>query len=292
MLGVTQRQLRSWEEQDLIAPAESYGFADLLAIRTLAALRKNKVSTARIRQALAALREKLQDVDNPLVELKLFSDGKNVRVQVGRQTMDPVSGQLLLNFDEAELKKLVPFPRKTNQEANQKQRQSQRLQAEQMFQDALDLEQAGAPLEAIEGYRKVLDADPHFAGALVNMGTIFFTARDLDKARDHYRKAIEADPSYALAHFNMGNLCDELGNRPEALLEYQIALRLQPNYADAHYNIALLYQACGQLLRAVHHWKTYLKLDPTSQWTSIARRELDNIYRETVVEGKERKPKP
>jgi tetratricopeptide (TPR) repeat protein len=289
LLDITERQLRGWEKQDLIARREPYGFADLLALRTLAKLRKNKVPTAKIRRALAALREKLQDVENPLVELRLFSDGKNIRVQVGRQTMEPVSGQLLLDFGEAELRKLVSFPGSTDREASAGQRERSRAMADRLFEEALELEQAGAPLEAIEGYRKVLEVDPSYAGALVNLGTIFFTARDLEKAEQYYMKAIEADQTYALAHFNLGNLCDELGKRAEALLRYQTALRLQPDYADAHYNLALLYQAIGQVLRAMRHWKTYLRLDPLSPWASIARRELDKLYRETVVEKKERK---
>ena len=81
---------------------------------------------------------------------------------------------------------------------------------------------------------------------------------------------------------------DEMGDKSAALAEYQTALRLHPTYADAHYNIALLYQAGGQILRAVRHWKAYLKLDPMSPWASIARRELNRLYSQTVVKTKER----
>ena len=101
--GITERQLRSWEKQGLVATSESYGFAELLALRTLAKLRKARVSTVKIRKALAALREKLSDVETPLVELKFFSEGKNVRVQLGRQAMEPVSGQLLLDIFNNEM---------------------------------------------------------------------------------------------------------------------------------------------------------------------------------------------
>ena len=33
--GVTERQLRSWERQDLLAAAESYSFSDLIAVKTI-----------------------------------------------------------------------------------------------------------------------------------------------------------------------------------------------------------------------------------------------------------------
>ena len=30
-------------------------------------------------------------------------------------------------------------------------------------------------------------------------------------------------------------------------------------------------------MKAVHHWRAYLKLDPSSEWSGIARRELDKL---------------
>jgi tetratricopeptide (TPR) repeat protein len=285
LLNVTERQLRSWEKQKLITPAESYGFADLLALRAIVKLRDSKVSPARLRRALSAIREKLQDISNPLVELKVFSEGKSVRVQLGRQTMEPLTGQLVLDFDTPELKSLVSFPR--GPARTPAGIRVNRTSAPDLFQRALDLEKTGEAAEAVKAYLEVVDADPHFAGAWVNLGTLHFSARDFVNAKYYYTKAIEADPQYPLARFNLGNLYDEMGNRTEALAQYQAALSLHPQYADAHYNIALLYQGSGQLLLAMRHWKTYLKLDSTSAWAGIARRELKKLYRETVVDGTE-----
>jgi len=288
LLKITERQLRSWEKQELIEAAAEYGFVDLIALRTLAKLRKNKVPVTKIRRAIAALREKLSEVDNPLVELRLLSEGRNVRVQLGQQVMEPVSGQLLLDFGEEELRKLVSFPGPEAGKATARKREKTRAEAESLFQEALALEQRGATEEAIKVYRRVVEVDAQFAGAFVNLGTIYFTARDLKGAEKCYKSAIEADPQYPLAYFNLGNLYDEFGDRASALMQYQSALKLNPNYSDAHYNIALLFQATGQVLKAVHHWKAYLKLDPGSPWAAIAQRELDRIYRETVVESKKK----
>jgi len=288
LLHITERQLRSWEKQELINAEEPYDFIDLVALRTLLRLRRAKVSSAKIHRAIVALREKLREVENPLVDLRLFSEGRNIRVQLGGQKMEPVSGQLLLDFGEEELRKLVSFPGREAKQAGARERERVRAQADHLFQEALELEQRGATEEACEAYLRVVETDPSFAGAYVNLGTIHFTARDLEQAERYYKLAIEANPQYALAHFNLGNLYDEFGNRADALMQYLSALKLNPNYADAHYNIALLLQSSGQLLKAVSHWKAYLKIDPTSPWAAIARRELDRIYRETVVENKGR----
>jgi len=285
LLGVSERQIRSWEKLGFVPSAEAYAFSDLLALKTLLGLRKNNIPTAQIRRALTALRERLREVQNPLTELKVYSEGKKIRVQFAGAKMESVSGQLLLDFDKAEIEKLMSFPRKSAAE-DKSGAQKKRLEAERWFEKGLDLEQTGAPLaEIVEAYEKAVELDPTSAGALVNLGTVYFNARALRDAERHYRRAIEVDASYPLAHFNLGNLFDEKGDRNKAMGHYQEALKVHPNYADAHYNIALLYQSTGETMKAVRHWKAYLKIDPNSSWAAIARRELLKLRDSTIVRG-------
>ena len=285
-LAVSERQLRSWEKQNFIPASQSFSFSDLLALRTLAALRKNRIPPAQIRNALEAIRLRLRDVRNPLTELKMYSDGRKIQVQFAGRKMEPVSGQLLLDFDQAEISKLLSFPGAGAGEPSPATQNQKRREAETWFERGLELEQAGAPMEEIVlAYEKAAELDPASAGALVNLGTIYFNARNWREAERRYRKALEIDPQYALAHFNLGNLFDERGDRSKALSQYQAALRIHTNYADAHYNIALLYQSMNQPLKAVRHWKAYLKLDPNSTWADIARRELEKLRESTIVRG-------
>jgi tetratricopeptide (TPR) repeat protein len=282
LLDVSERQLRGWEKHRLIPPMERFAFSDLIALRTLIKLRESRISLARIRNAISAVRDRLQGIKDPLKELRLVSDGRRIHVQIGDHSMEPISGQLLFNFDQAELKRLVSFPdpKKTDES------RSRRDSAEKWFQKGLECEQTGAIQEAISAYQSAVGLDPTSAGAWLNLGTIFFNARQFSKAEAHYRRALETDPKYALAHFNIANLHDERGNYELALRHYHEAVRLNPAYADAHYNLALLFQGGGQVMEAVRHWKTYLKLDPNSSWASIARRELDKLRKYTVVSGK------
>jgi tetratricopeptide (TPR) repeat protein len=286
LLDVSERQLQSWEKQKFVSPSGSFTFSDMLALRTLMGLRQNKIPATQIRKALDALRARLRDVHDPLTELKIYSRGKKIHVQFAGQKMEPISGQLLLDFDEAEISKLLAFPGQTARENPVARKHKSRLEAEQWFEKGLDLEQTGAPMEEIiEAYRKASEIDPTSAGALVNLGTVYFNARNWREAERQYRKALEVDPRYALAYFNLGNLYDEQGDRAEALAHYLSAIRFQSNYADAHYNVALLYQSTGQPLKAMGHWKLYLKLDPNSSWAVIARRELAKLKDSTIVRG-------
>jgi tetratricopeptide (TPR) repeat protein len=285
VLGITERQLRGWEKQELVPKLDQYAFSDLIALRSLQRLRASRVPPERIRRAVRALRQKLGGVADPLKELKIVCEGRKVAVLLDGQKMEADSGQLLLNFDRAELNSLLAFPGeaapKERSEAVARQRE-----AEEWFEKGLELEQTGAPLdEIVDAYKKALELDPRSAGALVNLGTIHYHLRQWQDAERCYREALQVDPSYALAHFNLGNLFDETGQRGRALLHYQSALEISPEYADAHYNAALVYQSQGDLMRAVRHWKAYLKLDPNSSWAAIARRELDKLTRATVVNG-------
>jgi tetratricopeptide (TPR) repeat protein len=283
-LGVSKRQLQSWEKQNLLSAGGSFSFSDILALRTLIGLRKSRVSTAQIRKAIQAVRKHLREVENPLSELKIYSHGKKIEVQFAGQKMEPISGQLLLDFDAEEITKLLSFPGQGQSSASQAWKA--RREAEHWFEKGLDLEQAAAPIEeVIAAYLKASEIDPTSAGALVNLGTLYFNAKDWKEAERYYRKAVEVDPEYALAHFNLGNLYDERGDRPAALNHYNAAIRIHPRYADAHYNIALLYQSMGQPLKAVRHWKAYLSMDPGSAWAAIARRELARIKETAILRG-------
>ena len=285
-LGVSKRQLDSWEKQNLLSSGGSFSFSDILALRTLVGLRKSKISAVQIRKAVHAVRRHFREFENPLTEIKIYSQGKKIEVQfAGNKKMDAISGQLILNFDQAEISKLLAFPGQV-EESEAARKMKSRREAELWFEKGLDLEQTGAPAEeVIAAYQKAAEIDPTSAGALVNLGTVYFNARDWRLAEQFYAKAVEVDPEYALAHFNLGNLYDERGDRSSALSHYVAAIRIHPRYADAHYNIALLYQSMGQPLKAVRHWRSYLTLDPSSAWAAIARRELAKIKDAAILRG-------
>lgn len=286
IFNVTERQLRSWERQGLLSEREHFNLTDLVALRSLVGLRKSGVPPAKVKRAVLALREKLQHVADPLTQLRIYSEGNNVRVDIEGRTMEPVSGQLLLNFEEADLRKLLAFP-SARAVSDEERRHKQRAEAETLFEKGLSMERASAPVaDIIAVYEEALHLDPDCTGALVNLGTIYFNARRLDRAEELYRRAIEADPQYALAHFNLANLCDERGRRDQALEHYRIAIELNPRYGDAHYNLALLFQTMGETMNAVRHWQSYLRIDPGSSWSAIARKELEKLKNATIVRGR------
>ena len=278
--GLTERQLKAWEEEALLPPGGSYSFSDLIAIRTILELRGKGFRANKIAEAVASLRRKLEGVQQPLSELRILSDGKKIAVRVAGQRMEAISGQILFDFEASELGGVKDFP--TGKHAMNRLRES-----EAWFQKALALEESGAPVEMIvEAYERVVELNPEAAGALVNLGTIYYRQRKFGEAERYYKDAIKADPAYPLAEFNLGNLYDEQGRLNEAFDHYRRALALNPQYADAHFNLALLCERTGDPLKAVHHWKSYLKLDRSGPWAEIARRQLEQLRRATVIHSR------
>jgi tetratricopeptide (TPR) repeat protein len=277
---ISERQLRSWEREGLIVPSGTYSFSDLIAIKAIAKLREKRIPAPRIARAVESLRRKLGWIKQPLSELGFVSNGKKIVVRVAGQTMEALTGQILFDFDAAELGGLTEFP-------DRKGSRNRMRESEAWFQKGLDTEETGAPVElAIEAYRKALELNPAAAGALVNLGTIYYRQKNFVEAEKHYVQAVVADPGYPLAEFNLGNLYDEQGRVKDAADHYHRALELNPAYADAHFNLALLAERTGESLKAVSHWRTYLKLDPAGQWAEIARRQLDRLRQATVIQSR------
>lgn len=271
--------MRSWEQRGLCERRTEFGFADLIALKTLQKLRENRVSADHIKDSLLALREKLAGIERPLWELRIVSDGRRVAVELPNGRMEALTGQMLFNFEASSLNRVEMLPKPTQLEKTQRVRD-----AEMWFRRGLELEEAGAPMaEAIDAYRSALDLNPEAAGAWVNLGTLSYRQGELEEAESCYRQALRISPNYALAHFNLGNICEELDRLKEAVDHYQIAINLQNSYADAHYNLALVFERQGEPMLAAKHWRTYLRLDPTSPWAGIARQQLRNLL--TIMPG-------
>ena len=286
LLKISESVLETWEGHGFILPVQSYFFRDLVGLKTLAQLRRNRVRPDRIRRILDSLRGRLDHIENPLAELKIFCDGRRISVQVEGGKMEPLTGQLLLDFDRETIRRLLSFPSAPAAQTEALAQSSLRQEAETWFEKGVALEHSGAPSsEVLAAYRQALNIDPTLAGPWLNLGTVYYNQREWLQAEKCYLKALDIRPDYALAHYNLGNLFDETGRGERAIEHYKRALESDPTYADAHYNLALLYQNVSEPLNALRHWRSYLRLEPSGYWAGVARRELTRLRHENVHTG-------
>ncbi len=279
ILRLSERQLVAWQRQGLVPDTLAYSFSDLIALKTIQKLRENRIPLKRIQRSLEALRRKLGEVEHPLTELKISSDGRRILVGYAGATMEPLTGQYLFNFETSRLHASVrafkPAVAGAAGAPSFKDLAYRKQEAEEWFHRGLRLEENPETVEqALEAYRKAIELNPEAAGAYINLGTIYYNLHRLSDAENCYRAAIQIDPHYALAYFNLGNVYDERGDLAQARGYYEQALGIHADYADAHYNLALVYEKMGERGKAAQHWRRYLKLDPASPWAAYARQQL------------------
>jgi tetratricopeptide (TPR) repeat protein len=266
ILGLTEKQLDYWDRLRLVSPRKDlrnrfYDFRDLIGLRTVKQLIEKGVPANRLRRALVALRAKLSQVQAPLAELRVLSDGKDIIVESEGARLEPLSGQFVLNFEIRELGETVRVMTGRN--------------ADEWLATALQCEAEGKTrAEAIAAYDQALCADPRRPDALINCGTLYYEEGNLEKASEYFRRALALDAENALAHFNLGSVLEEVGELEAARQHLRQAVHLDPNYPDARYNLAFICERLGAHAEARPHWQAYVELDPVGPWCSYARQRL------------------
>ena len=98
ILRLLPRQLASWEKAELVAPAESYSFFDLLQVKKVRDLCARKVRPAVIRQSLQAMQKQAAGMENPLLEAGSFTTGHRVAFRHQGRVLEPIAGQFMFDF--------------------------------------------------------------------------------------------------------------------------------------------------------------------------------------------------
>ena len=298
ILDLPEARLRALARAGLLAPQRgphgplSFGFRDLLLLRTTQSLLDSGVPMRRIRAVWASLRDQLA-AGKPLTGISIRSDGDQVVATDGTSSWRPDSGQTVLDFESAGVAvpappdvdpapvtgaappvlSLVPGfaatePRAVTftalDEAPVRPAVEGELTAEQWYDLAVELE-GSSPLEAIAAYQQALELDPGIADAHVNLGRLYQLTGERGRAEAQYRDAVRLSPEDPVPHFNLGVLLEELGRRDEAAHAYGQAVSRDPEFADAHCNLGLLLEAMGRRQEAMRHLMTARELYRTTE---------------------------
>ena len=278
ILQISSHQLQGWERAELIPAQQTYSFQDLGQLRTLRSLREEDVSAASIRHSIVAMKA-VAGMDNPLLEASLVRAGSRLAFRHSGTMVDPIRRQFLFDFDRLSRQPASEGPSPLRRPGAIAGRGLQ-----ERFASAVQAEECGDKQAAIAMYNEILAADPGFAPAYINLGTLYFHLRRYGRAEELYRRATEADPGYVLAFFDLGNVLDELDRPDESITAYREAITLAPRYADAHYNLALAYERKGELRLALRHWHAYVRLDRSGPWADHARGQIRKLLsRETLA---------
>jgi tetratricopeptide (TPR) repeat protein len=314
-MRASERQLSMWERNGLIQASHvpeftpsnrtarndklrhvgqdqqpRYTFADVSALKSLLKLRQGGISLKQLRSFHEKLRTGLSSaaVSRAWNDLQIQTHGKRISVSYQGRRMEPLTGQLLLEFsslrEQPRLRRIDTAP-----QHHRSREAERRARADRLFLAGLRYEeQPETIVKAIRAYRKATELNPRAVGAFINLGTIHYHQGSLEEAEKYYRAALALNPGSALVHFNLGNLLEEQGRWEAAQSYYEEAIRLDSRYPDPRFNLAMIYERLGRHGKACQQWRAYLKLDSESRWAAYAREKLSQIPLRVVPSKKPR----
>jgi tetratricopeptide (TPR) repeat protein len=275
LLGVSEARLRSLDRTAIVSPSgqrgkqRAYTFQDLIALRATRELLAHRVRLRDVARAIGALRQALPRVTRPLQELRIVGDGRRVIVRAEEGSFEPLTGQMVLDFQVQSLRDDVVRMLRPETSA------SRARTAYDTYVEASTLDENPATYDkAEELYARAIRLDPSLAIAYTNLGNIRFRRGDEPGAEELYRRAIEVDPRQPEAHYNLGYVMLERGDAASAAPFFERALEGDPRFADAHFNLAMAFEQLGERAHARPHWKKYLDLEPSGTWADVAREHL------------------
>jgi tetratricopeptide (TPR) repeat protein len=116
-----------------------------------------------------------------------------------------------------------------------------------------------------------------------NMGHLYQSLGDKEKAFFHYLQAEKIDPRFAPACNNRAVLLAEKGQRQEAIRELRQCIEHMPDLAAAHINLGKILLEEKRLDEAIPSLEKSLQLEPTN---AMAWNELGSAYRQKGLLGK------
>jgi tetratricopeptide (TPR) repeat protein len=262
LLGLSEAQVRSQARAGFLTlergPRNSYRFSfrDLVILRTARELAGARVPPRRINHALRNLARHLPS-GRVLTELSISADGARVMARDAAALWNAESEQLQIDFSAAAT--TLPPDGAAWELAERQQDRQDCLTAPQWFDRGESLEDVD-PREAMRAYTQAVALDPALADAHVNLGRLLQLAGRPSEAIEHYRRALQArrDP---VAAFNLGTALEELGRWTPAIAAYEMAIHLDRSFADPHFNLSRLYQLMGRPDTAIRYLREYQRLE-------------------------------
>jgi tetratricopeptide (TPR) repeat protein len=261
LIGVSVRQVHAYVRDGFLAPdvgddgRPRFSFQDVVLLRTAAGLTAARIAPARVKRALARLKQQLP-AGRPLTGVAIAAEGNRIIVRDGGARWNPESGQVLFDFRVAELAEgLTELKPKAPPAAD-----IEAAAGDEWYQIGCGREDEGDADGAIAAYRRAIESDADHVDAHINLGRLLHERGDAAAALQAYETALTLRPGDPLAAFNLGVALEDAGRLDDAAGAYQRAIDADPRAADAHYNLAGVFERLGDRAAALRHLKTYKKL--------------------------------
>lgn len=143
--------------------------------------------------------------------------------------------------------------------------EKERNSAEIHYNLGLQAQQAGNIQEAVNEFKRALEADPENTDAHNAMGILLHLSfRRYDEAVTHYEKALELRPNFSEARTNLANVYLDQGRYDEAIKLYEQVLNdmLYPTPFIAQGNLGWAYFKKGDTAKGLENIRAAVTLNP------------------------------
>ncbi|MDD2696896.1 MAG: tetratricopeptide repeat protein [Candidatus Pacebacteria bacterium] len=151
----------------------------------------------------------------------------------------------------------------------------------------------------IKSFEKAITLEPANPVLHTELGKLYLTSGDSNKARDEWNKAKELKADYTDSSVQLALLSESEGNSEEAIrmmenlvmsypydveaifqlgrlyfnsnrtsdavLQFERVVNLMPNHSNAHYSLAVAYQKQGKTSKAIEEYEKVLELNPGNE---------------------------
>ena len=136
---------------------------------------------------------------------------------------------------------------------------------------ALAYQAAARTDEAIAGFERTLELLPENVKALLNLAEIHYARGERQKAFDYYQRAAKAVPRLPLVHVNLGTLALEMNRLDVAEAALREALALGESRPSLHYNLGVIAEQRGRRAEAAREYRAEVAAYPQAYkaWVNL-----------------------
>ncbi len=134
--------------------------------------------------------------------------------------------------------------------------------ADELFQQARDLQEHGRLIEAAQVLRRIPESHPDHWESLNALAAIALQNGELDEAVILYGTVIDRKPTCAEPYYKRANAANRLGRFENALADYDRAIALDPSHARALCNRGAVLERLGRREEALNSYDRAIGLDP------------------------------
>lgn len=118
---------------------------------------------------------------------------------------------------------------------------------------------------------QALSLEPKNPSIYNNLGSLYFSQKDTDKAIKHFEHALSINPQFSQAANNLGNVWQDLGHTEKAITAYEQALASNPELSAAWNNLGNTLSRCNRSIDASKLFLKALEIDPNYKdaWNNL-----------------------